>query len=250
MAITILEAHYYESAQKNKGFYIALVLITLGAAAIGAAAVINMVKELSQPPQVQQSQPQTQEDITRGLNDAELEAGKEQQNVPVTPSTASGSQSASSSQSSLSGQQSAQSEPATWQQAQAKPFVLPVSGQTLAGFSGDELVYNETMQDWRTHNGTDIACEKGTEVKAPVDGEVLSVATDDLWGGVIELKWGEDTVRICGVTVSGIKAGDTVAQGDKLGVSAEIPAESKEAAHVHVEVISNGEAVNAEAYSA
>ncbi len=236
--------------RKTRGFYIALVLITLGAAAIGAAAVISMVKELSQPPQVQQSAPQTQEDVTWGLADAELEAGKEQQNVPITSSQASGSQSTSSSQQYSSQQQSAQSEPAEWRQAQAKPFILPVNGQTLAGFSGDELVYNETMQDWRTHGGTDIACDNGTEVKSPVDGEVLSVSSDALWGGVVELKWGEDTVRICGVTANGLKQGDTVTQGDKIGVSSEIPAESKQAAHIHVEVISNGEAVNAEAYSA
>ena len=112
-----------------------------------------------------------------------------------------------------------------------------MSGQTLSGFSGDELVYNETMQDWRTHGGTDIACETGTEVKAPVDGEVVSVSSDALWGGVVELKWGEDTVRICGVTASGIKQGDTVAQNAKIGVSSDIPAESKQEPHIHVEVI-------------
>ena len=28
-------------------------------------------------------------------------------------------------------------------------------GRVLNAFSGDELVYNKTLGDWRTHNGID-----------------------------------------------------------------------------------------------
>ncbi len=34
---------------------------------------------------------------------------------------------------------------------------LPLDGETVTAFSMDELLYNETLRDWRTHDGVDIA---------------------------------------------------------------------------------------------
>ena len=48
-------------------------------------------------------------------------------------------------------------------------YTRPVSGQVLAVWSGDELVYNETLGDWRTHNGTDYACKEGEDVLSPCE---------------------------------------------------------------------------------
>ena len=31
----------------------------------------------------------------------------------------------------------------------------------MQAFSGDELVFNDTMKDWRTHNGMDLAGAAG-----------------------------------------------------------------------------------------
>ncbi len=55
----------------------------------------------------------------------------------------------------------------------AQSFVLPVSGAILQAYSGDELVYNETLGDWRTHNGVDYSAALGEEVIAPVTGQSL-----------------------------------------------------------------------------
>ena len=35
--------------------------------------------------------------------------------------------------------------------------VLPIQGEVLTAFSVDQLLYNETLDDWRTHDGVDIA---------------------------------------------------------------------------------------------
>ncbi len=43
-------------------------------------------------------------------------------------------------------------------------FVRPVTGEVLREFSGDELVYDRTMGDWRTHNGTDFLAADGALV--------------------------------------------------------------------------------------
>ena len=43
-------------------------------------------------------------------------------------------------------------------------FTWPVRGELVAAFSVDELMYNPTMDDWRTHDGVDIAAALGSQV--------------------------------------------------------------------------------------
>ena len=58
----------------------------------------------------------------------------------------------------------------------AEKFINPVQGgQVLRGFSGDTLIQDETMGDWRVHSGVDIACEDGGQVTAIGDGTVTAV---------------------------------------------------------------------------
>ena len=44
--------------------------------------------------------------------------------------------------------------------------VAPLEGEVVAAFSVDQLAYNETLGDWRTHDGVDIAAAEGTSVLA------------------------------------------------------------------------------------
>ena len=41
--------------------------------------------------------------------------------------------------------------------------VSPLEGDVVAAFSMDQLLYNETLEDWRTHDGMDIAAAEGEE---------------------------------------------------------------------------------------
>ena len=43
-------------------------------------------------------------------------------------------------------------------------FTWPVKGEIIAGLSVETLAYSETMGDWRTHEGIDIAAPLGTQV--------------------------------------------------------------------------------------
>ena len=51
-------------------------------------------------------------------------------------------------------------------------IVSPLSGETVAAFSMDELAYSETLADWRTHDGIDIKADAGTQVLAASSGTV------------------------------------------------------------------------------
>ena len=110
----------------------------------------------------------------------------------------------------------------------------------LAPYSGDELVYNATLGDWRTHNGVDAAAAAGDEVPAVKGGRVSVVEDDALWGGVVEIVDANGcTWRYCGVTPGCVVGGD-VAAGDVIGAVAAIPAEADLASHVHLECLKDG----------
>ena len=100
----------------------------------------------------------------------------------------------------------------------------------LRAFSGSELVYSETLGDWRTHNGADYACEQGSGVQAVQGGTVEAVEQDALWGGVVTVAADENGVRwrYCGLQNIAVAAGDTVARGDILGTLGPIPSESRD----------------------
>ncbi len=57
-----------------------------------------------------------------------------------------------------------------------------MSGAVLTPFSGDTLLFQPTMGDWRVHAGTDFSAEAGETVLALTDGTVQQIAEDGLYG--------------------------------------------------------------------
>ncbi|MEG1074001.1 MAG: M23 family metallopeptidase [Ruthenibacterium sp.] len=230
---------------RGKGFYIALALITAGAALACFLAVNAMMTSFGKAAESTPEQISEQEDITWGLS--ELEIDKNQSSVPVTPSPASNT---ASSPSVSSASSKPRNEPAALQPVQTPPFVSPVTGETLAAFSGDTLVFNETMQDWRTHNGVDIACAIGSGISAPTAATVSKIETDGQWGDVIELTSDKLTMRLVGAKAVNLVVGDVVKQGAPLGALTAIPAESAIPAHLHFEMSEDGKNVDPVKYFA
>ena len=131
----------------------------------------------------------------------------------------------------------------------AKPgyWVAPVPGKVLASFSGDELVYDRTMSDWRTHNGTDFAVSDGDRVLAVADGTVQDIYTDEYYGTSILLthSGGLQTVYTGLSAAPAVIVGQTVAAGDLLGtVDASCLFENALPVHLHVEMLENGRRID------
>jgi murein DD-endopeptidase MepM/ murein hydrolase activator NlpD len=127
----------------------------------------------------------------------------------------------------------------------AELFVLPLTNEVIKEFSEGQPVYSNTMEDWRVHNGVDFAGETNQSVKSIADGTILSISEDPLWGDVITIDHGYNVIsRYCGVKIDSFAVGDSVQVGDVIGVLSEIPCESAQGAHLHLEVLVNNEYVN------
>ena len=160
----------------GKGFALLLTASLLAAAAAGVWAVRALRAELQKsldglnaPGTTQQTTPETepdwdaQEDTT--WQQPVTDAAESAANVPKPASSASssGAQSGSGLVHEPSALQGASS-PAS---SSAQPAAAPsMPGRVLNAFSGDELVYNKTLGDWRTHNGVDYACAQDAQVCA------------------------------------------------------------------------------------
>ena len=131
-------------------------------------------------------------------------------------------------------------------------FSLPVSGATVG--TGYTFWYNSTLNRYNLHTGVDFKAEAGTSVTAAYAGTVESVTQTLLEGGKVVIDHGNGLkTEYASIDVSeSLRAGDKVEQGDVLGtVSAAADAmgnEYNEGAHLHFEVVEDGESIDPVAY--
>lgn len=258
-----------KSFWSGKGFYLALTLVIAGAATASFLAINNMMDSLGTAPvpenfaegdtpwqdqplapaeEKQPGVPVTPKSEPSSASTSESASSEAQSDSSATSSGASKRGSASSSMPSSAGSQPPVSSVPDASSAQpaapAPQYASPKSGAVSQPFSGDELVYNTTMGDWRTHNGMDIAGKTGEKVKAPMAGTVRVAAEDELWGGVVEIEAGSVVARVCGLSKLNVKVGQSVSLGDSLGKLGEIPAESALDGHLHIEFSENGKLID------
>ncbi len=123
----------------------------------------------------------------------------------------------------------------------------PVSGGITKDYSSEELVYSDTMEDWRVHEGIDFGAEEKTEVKAVADGTIETVSQDGLFGACLVIShpdgiqtfYGnleEDSMPAVGTQV---KTGQTIG---RVGKTATV--EINDTPHLHFEVRKDGKTVN------
>ena len=130
----------------------------------------------------------------------------------------------------------------------SKPvYVWPVRGDIIRDFSLEAFAYDETMGDWRTHSGVDIAAKVGTKVLAVADGTVSSVKKDSLMGMTVTIdhdKGLQSVYSNLDNTVS-VKKGQVLTYSTVIGtVGNTAIAESSGASHLHFEMHQDGTPVD------
>lgn len=131
-------------------------------------------------------------------------------------------------------------------------FAVPVSNATVA--TTYTFWYNSTLNRYNLHTGVDFKADAGTSVSAAYAGTVESITDTLLEGGKVVINHGNGLrSEYASIDVlSGLKVGDTVAQGAQIGtVSAAADAmgnEYNEGAHLHFEVTQDGTSIDPVTY--
>jgi len=203
-------------------------VLTLAIGIVGVSAAWFTGKQLQEeqmqsaqlPPRVEQSVPQTGEDIiVETFEESPFSAcedePQEQAEVPAAADT-------------------------TVDDVLAD-LTAPVQGEVVNEFSIDTLKFNETLGQWSTHSGVDYAAKEGTPVTAALEGTVESVVHDPLMGLTVTLshECGIKTVYAGLADVADtIAEGVHIASGDCVGsVGTSAVFEAHLGAHLHFEVI-------------
>ncbi len=128
-------------------------------------------------------------------------------------------------------------------------FRVPVEGQVAKEFSGLELVFSDTMNDYRTHSGIDIVSEDGANVVSAESGQIINVYDDPLWGTTVEIEHAGGFTscyrNLSDTLPEGIETGSYVASGGIIGtVGSTALVEVGENTHLHFEMCLNGNKVD------
>ena len=139
------------------------------------------------------------------------------------------------------------SQTGTSEQSAALVFTWPVKGEVLRDFSAETLALDPTLEDWRTHDGVDIAAAVGDQVRAPASGVVTEVIQDVMMGTTVVIDHGGNLTTTCAnlAAVPTVEVGDVVTVGDVIGSVGETAiAESALPGHLHFSVAQDGQSVD------
>lgn len=124
-------------------------------------------------------------------------------------------------------------------------LLYPVNSQRVLKEYSEQAVYSETMQDYRAHLGTDFEAPVGTAVFSVCDGIVDDIAADDMYGNIVKITNGTYSVYYCGVSENiTVEEGETVTSGQVIAQIGEIPCESEDEPHLHMEVRVSGNSID------
>ena len=123
--------------------------------------------------------------------------------------------------------------------------VMPVHGEIAKEFTEDVAVYSLTMNDYRVHQGIDIAAPVGTNVTACADGVVERVWLDPFYGQCVEINHGGNIksqyANLSADLPRGMEAGVTVLAGDVIGgVGETMIIEMADSEHLHFSMTVDG----------
>lgn len=126
-------------------------------------------------------------------------------------------------------------------------FSSPLKGEIQKMYSIDKVIYSKTLEQWKTHDGIDIAADEGTEVKSIEKGVVDSVENDSFYGITIQIehKSGYRSVY-CNLDENVyVSVGESVVKGQKIGkVGNTSVGEYLDDPHLHFMLYLNDESID------
>ena len=126
-------------------------------------------------------------------------------------------------------------------------FIRPVEGDTMKEYSMDKVIYSKTLDMWKVHDGIDIYGTLGEEVVASEKGIVERVYEDSFYGYSVIIDHQNSVKTVYRNLDSNIpvKENQQVEKGKVIGkIGNTASGECKDKAHIHFEVIKNGEIVS------
>lgn len=229
--------NFREKITKGKNVYI-LAAVSFCMVAIAIAIVYSQTMSTLEKSLAPLSTTERVNINQKGVTDPRITA-KITTTVPTTKETEP-----STETTTLISTTEAESNPETEKETEAvsasakQDFIMPNDGKILKEFSPEVPLYCETMNDWRTHNGIDIAVKEDEEVLSVGNGKVTKVLTDSGFGYTVEIDYGTFVARYCGM-----KQGECVGineilnKGDSVGKVDAVPCEKNSEPHLHFEVL-------------
>ena len=127
-----------------------------------------------------------------------------------------------------------------------KSMKAPLSGELTRKFTMDDLVYYETIGEWRVHKGIDIKPKDTLLIESALAGKVEAVNNSEITATEIIIDHGNNVKTLYSNLISAnVQAGDTVKKGQVIGnLGKTVSIESAEGTHLHFELIVDGKHVN------
>lgn len=124
-------------------------------------------------------------------------------------------------------------------------LLYPVASNRVAKEYSEEAVYSKTMEDYRSHNGTDFEAQKGEAVFSVCEGIVEEITADTMNGNVIKITNEPYSVYYYGVTDDiAVKEGDFVEAGQVIAQVGDMPCEDEDEPHLHMEIRVDGNLID------
>lgn len=125
----------------------------------------------------------------------------------------------------------------------------PVDGHIIRVFAMNSLIYSETLKQWMTHSGVDIAAKKGEEVYSVLAGTVENVFSDDMLGVTVVISHANGLISVYSSLKDEppVRAGDRVDARQVIGCIGDTAiSECAERSHLHFELHYEGSPIDPE----
>lgn len=132
-------------------------------------------------------------------------------------------------------------------------FDMPIVSPTSIGEYSESMVWSSTLNRYSAHMAIDFFADEGTDVLAVYDGTISNIENTLLKGTTITIDHGNGLYTVYNSLADGdsVSVGQKVNKGDVIGqVSVTNRQEYKSGAHLHFEVIENGENIDPSKYLA